>query len=102
MKEKGEHLNKTEELLREEDVTKDIEFTEKYTKEIDLLNQLILKKHHEIHEDNETLLNIHNKIFRFEHELNSTRHFLNDCSKSNSSPTQTGIKSTTARTFQTT
>jgi hypothetical protein len=66
MARRGEHLNRTEELLKDEDVTKDIEFTEQYTREIDLLNEMISKKHHRIKEVNETLMIVENDIYKYE------------------------------------
>lgn len=73
---RGEHLNKTEELLKDEDVTKDAEYTEKYTKEIDLLNEMIAKKYSKIKRYNESLLIVVNDLFRAESDLNSTKHLL--------------------------
>lgn len=66
MTERALHLNKTEELLKDEDVSKDAEYTEKYTKEIDILNQMIAKKHQKIKQNNETLMNLVNDIFKVE------------------------------------
>jgi hypothetical protein len=52
--------------LKDEDITKDIEFTEQYTREIDLLNEMISKKHHRIKQANETLLVVENDIYKHE------------------------------------
>jgi predicted nucleic acid-binding Zn-ribbon protein len=73
---RGEHLGKTEELLKDEDVSKDAEYTEKYTKEIDILNQMIAKKHHKIKQNNETLMALTNDIYKVENQLNSTKKIL--------------------------
>lgn len=45
---RAEHLVQSENLLRDEDVTKDAEYIEKYTKEIEMYNNMIAKKHHRI------------------------------------------------------
>lgn len=65
MTRRADHLGKSQQLLKDEDVTKDIEFTEKYAKEIDLKNALVTKKHHKIKENNETLHLVNNDIFKY-------------------------------------
>ena len=102
MQRRADHLNKTEQLLKDEDVTKDIEFTEKYAKEIDTTNILIAKKHHKIKDNNETLHLVNNDIFKYETQLNGTNSLLEECSKSRCGLTQTRRKSTSARTSPTT
>ena len=101
MTRRADHLSKSQQLLKDEDVTKDIEFTEKYAKEIDLTNAMIATKHHKIKENNETLHLVNNDIFKYENQLNGTINLLEECSKSKTRLIQTRKKSISARTSQT-
>jgi cob(I)alamin adenosyltransferase len=85
MTKRAQHLSKTEDLLKDEDVSKDAEYTERYTKEIDILNGMIAKKHHKIKINNETLIKLTNDLYKIEVELNSTKRILEECTKSNTS-----------------
>ena len=48
MVKRAQHLVQSESLLRDEDVSKDAEYIEKYTKEIEMYNSMISKKHQRI------------------------------------------------------